>query len=339
MARLALTLLLLAQDNDYRGIVHCHSHLSHDSKGANEEIIAAAEKARVDFICMTDHPAPDSLSKALEGKHGKVLFIKGAEHKKLLALNLKDHLKAEDTQGKIDETLKQGGLAFLCHIEEIPRLDAYSNFTGIELYNIHADVKDEDKLKLFAGAMKFLKDDPDHSYLSFFDLPTRNLWHWDRLLQKRKTPAVAGNDAHQNVKLGKVQLDPYERSFRFVSTHVFARELEPKAILEALAGGRSYIAFDLLGDPKGFRFTIGKHTMGDEFVFEKSDINVTLPKAAVIRVLRNGRRIAMDYGASLNLPLNTPGVYRVEVYTTYKDRPYPWIYSNPIYVRSAGPSY
>lgn len=336
MLELFLSFLPFLQDNDYRGIIHCHSYLSHDSKGTNEEILAAARRAGVDFICMTDHPAPDSLSRALEGRHGDVLVIKGAEHPKLMALGLREPLKGENTQAKIDEALNQGALAFLCHIEQIPRLDSYSRFTGIELYNVHADVEDEDKLKLFAAAVKWLKDDPDHSFLAFFNPPSRNLWHWDRLLLKRKTPAVAGNDAHQNVRLGKIQLDPYERSFRFVSTHIFAGELQPKAVLEALAAGRSYIAFDLLGDPKGFRFMIGKHTMGDEFVFEKCEINVTLPREAVIRLLRNGRQIAMDYGAVLKRPLKTPGVYRVEVYTLYNDRPYPWIYSNPIYVRSAG---
>jgi hypothetical protein len=41
---------------DYRGIIHCHSKYSHDSQGTYEEILAAAKAAKVDFICMTDHP-------------------------------------------------------------------------------------------------------------------------------------------------------------------------------------------------------------------------------------------------------------------------------------------
>jgi hypothetical protein len=41
---------------DFRGIIHCHSKYSHDSKGTYEEILAAAKAAKVDFICMTDHP-------------------------------------------------------------------------------------------------------------------------------------------------------------------------------------------------------------------------------------------------------------------------------------------
>src|SRR5258706_15709512 len=70
--------------HDFRGIIHCHSKYSHDSKGTYEEILAAAKAAKVDFICMTDHPPKDDkglpLREGWTGLHDGVLFIQGAEY-------------------------------------------------------------------------------------------------------------------------------------------------------------------------------------------------------------------------------------------------------------------
>src|SRR5436190_5029287 len=41
---------------DLRCILHCHSDLSHDSRGTMEEIVAAAKRARVEALFMTNHP-------------------------------------------------------------------------------------------------------------------------------------------------------------------------------------------------------------------------------------------------------------------------------------------
>src|SRR6185369_12663715 len=57
---------------------------------------------------------------------------------------------------------------------------------------------------------------------------------------------IAGNDAHQNVKPFGLQLDPYARAFRFVSTHVLAPELTQEAVLGALKTQHAYVAFDIL---------------------------------------------------------------------------------------------
>ena len=38
-------------------------------------------------------------------------------------------------------------------------------------------------------------------------------------------------------------------------------------------------------------------------------------------------------GTSIDVPIDKPGVYRVEVWLTLAGEPRPWILSNPIYVR------
>ena len=52
----------------------------------------------------------------------------------------------------------------------------------------------------------------------------------------------------------EMDLDPYERSFRHVSTHLLMNELTEPAVVDALKSGRAYVAFDWLADPTGFVF-------------------------------------------------------------------------------------
>ena len=55
--------------NTYRGVMHVHSYLSHDSRGTLDDIIPAAKKDGIDFIFLTDHPHGDidSLPKGYKG--------------------------------------------------------------------------------------------------------------------------------------------------------------------------------------------------------------------------------------------------------------------------------
>ena len=50
----------LSNFHTYRGVMHAHSYLSHDSKGTLNDIIPAAKSDGIDFIFLTDHPHGDS---------------------------------------------------------------------------------------------------------------------------------------------------------------------------------------------------------------------------------------------------------------------------------------
>ena len=109
---------------DFRGIIHCHSKYSHDSRGSYEEILAAAKAAKIDFVCMTDHPPKDDpglpLREGWRGMRDGVLFIQGAEYgDNLLALGLKEPVTAKGRPARIDAIHAQGGLAFVCHLSLI----------------------------------------------------------------------------------------------------------------------------------------------------------------------------------------------------------------------------
>jgi len=239
---------------DYRGIIHCHSKYSHDSQGTYEEILAAAKAAKVDFICMTDHPpAGDKglpLREGWTGIHDGVLFIQGAEYSdQILGLGLKQPISGKDRRETIKAIHAQGGVAIACHPEEIDDWDAYAEADGMEIYNVHATLKRKSKDKMFlVEVAKKLKDDPEHSFQLLQDLDPAIVKKFDEqaTLRGGAFSCIAGNDAHQNVKPFGLQLDPYARAFKFVSTHVLAPELTQEAILQALKTQRAYVAFDIL---------------------------------------------------------------------------------------------
>src|SRR5260370_38512173 len=107
-------------------------------------------------------------------------------------------------------------------------------------------------------------------FANFLVRPAENLKRWDEAMSVggRKLVAIAGNDAHSNVGLsvndasGKqwlgVKLDPYERSFRTVRTHVLVRKdigLTREPLLEAISHGHCYVSFHLFSNGKVFIFS------------------------------------------------------------------------------------
>ena len=69
--------------NEYRGILHNHSKLSHDSEVAFEDILGALKTDKLDFICLSDHPNQGRADFSLQwrGIHDGKLFIPGFEMK------------------------------------------------------------------------------------------------------------------------------------------------------------------------------------------------------------------------------------------------------------------
>ncbi len=235
---------------DFRGIIHCHSLHSHDSKGTYEEILAAAKAAKVDFVCMTDHPPKGDPGKSLRegwtGIHDGILFIQGAEYSdQILALGIKEPIQHQDRRGKIRAIHEQGGVAIACHPEEITDWSEYEEADGMEIYNVHAALKKHQKDPAFlAAALKRLKEDPERSFELLQELDPAILARWDEINRTRRFTGIAGNDSHQNVNFFGLQLDPYPRAFKFVSTHVRAEELTQEAILRALKKGACVVVFD-----------------------------------------------------------------------------------------------
>ena len=264
MKRTRLVLLLLCScaspqsverpPRDFRGIIHCHSLYSHDSKGTYEEILAAAKAAKVDFVCITDHPPKGdpglSLREGWKGLHDGVLFIQGHElaGTNLLALGIDEPVQGKTPAEKIADIRRQGGVAIVSHPEEVTDWEPYLTADGMEIFNVHAAFKKlrENPANL-AAALKSVKEDPERSFMHLQELDPAVLAKWDEINKTRPFVGIAGNDSHQNVNILGLQLDPYPRAFKFVTTHVLADELTQESILRALRLGRCSVVFEDLG--------------------------------------------------------------------------------------------
>ncbi|MGE4004262.1 MAG: hypothetical protein AB7I48_29120 [Planctomycetaceae bacterium] len=399
----AITLLRLDREpvtlssgfTDYRAVMHVHSLWSHDSRGTPEEIREAARKAGVRVVMFTEHPAPhyDYFTDGHRGLADGVLFIPGAETKGLLnypLASVKDQT-AQSPQQEVDAVRGTGGMAFLCHLEE--RMDwELENLTGSEIYNIHADAKDE--LRLYAALrnplavfqlLSAFEQYPQEAFAALQNYPAGYLKRWDELCLKDRLTGIAANDAHHNqglhafvaedgsfqvqdgldepvlsinpeekpaikaLLLGKqpgdtifkLDLDPYERSFGHVSTHLLMNELTEAAVRDALQAGRAYVAFDWIADPSGFTFQARR---GEEILPMGSDVTLggglqleaAAPLPATIRLICNGVEVASAVGRTFECTPEQAGNYRLEVWVNLPDGPQIWILSNPIYVRAAG---
>lgn len=194
---------------DYRAILHCHSKFSHDSRGTIERVVEAAKAVGVNILMFNEHPA-DHYDYVLDGHQGMkdgVLLIPGAESGGFLAFPRRS-LKGIDTsspQEFADLVLRNDGLVFLSHLEE--RMDwEIIGMTGTEIYNTHADVKEENRLMfILASPLSWptmraaIEKYPQEFFASLQDYPKAYLRRWDELCQKSPLTGVAANDAHENI--------------------------------------------------------------------------------------------------------------------------------------------
>lgn len=327
---------------DWKGVVHCHSYLSHDSDGTVAEIVAAAHAARVDFVLMTDHQTDASIGDGARGRVGGVLLVVGAEVRTpqgtVMAFPLQSPLRRWQSAGAlVAEAGRQGALAFLCHAEDTRAWDV-DGICGVEIVNLHAGALAADRLEMLLwGFLLPLR-------ATFGLLCQRNpevFAGWDRQLGRRHpfTP-VGGNDAHANVRIfGPFggTIGTYREVFLTLSTHVLAVHLDEAGLVEALRAGRTYVCFDLFGEGTGFDFHAEAGT-------EVSPVGATVTASAALRLVarapRPGRlRLLHDGfvcresdGRALELLDPAPGVYRIEVMTASGA---PWIFSSSIRVLGA----
>ena len=141
-----------------------------------------------------------------------------------------------------------------------------------------------------------------------------------------------------NRKLFHVQLDPYERSARFVNTHVLAHELTEPAILGSLRAGRVFVGFDMIADSAGFQWFAAdgtNHTvMGETAAFSSAThLTARSPLPCRFTVLKDGTTARQQEGRALDWTPPAPGRYRVEADLKVLDNWVPWVYANPIELR------
>jgi len=351
---------------DYKGVMHVHSFLGGHSTGTFTELIAAAKSNGLDFVIMTEHPQPDFDTSAmtLNGLRSGVLFINGNEvatgdGDRLLLIpgsETANTAATKSTQQVIDEQKARSGLAIVAYPNEFHSWQA-NGYDGIEIYNLFTNTKSLNRVVTFFDALWSSRTYPDLMFANFFARPDDQESRWDEAIVdgNKKLVATEGNDAHSNIGLslndstGKqllgIKLDPFERTFHIVRTHVLVEKDKPltrESLLEAIAQGHCYISFDLFADPQGFNFTAEKgpeqKIMGDEVALDSGlHLKVSAPLPCRFLLFKNGNVIEQKLDQrTTDFEIHERGVYRIETYLDSLPRPAngkPWIISNPIYVR------
>jgi len=378
--------------NEYRGCLHSHSELSHDSAIPFPDIVKALKIADVDFIGMTDHYIDGKADYSLgwNGMHDGILFIRGYElDYGLMPWGIPEgtvFLESDEPRALAKRIHELGAVLFFSHCEQkrmwdLPELD------GMEIYNIHPDFSDEDLRQLAPQILLCLGAYPDQSMRLIFDRPKEFLARWDDLNKTRHITGIGANDSHQNVgirgfytakdtlvlrgtgekteiigeyklnfftrlalrmcfgplepdrQILRFELDPYERSCRYVNTHVLAKACTEKDIVESLRAGRAFVAFNMLADATGFVCFVqgqtGKAVMGESIALEPGlKLQAAAPNHCRFTVVKDGENVTQSEGTELVFAVTQPGKYRVEAELNILSEWTPWIYANPIEVRS-----
>lgn len=355
---------------DFRGAVHVHTHLSHDSRARPEDLVRAANEIGLDFVMTTDHANPDIFTKGLEGMHGKTLFIRGEEIIKggsgpfgacwppsacnsILGVGMNGALDVKKLS--MPELMKaveeQGAPVIVAHPMGFAAW-ASGDFAGMEIYDLADNIMPADWTSVLPAIGRLVKHlfvvlalgrPTKDALIDGLERPDQHLKQWDELLRDRRVFGVGAPDAHQNMKYFGVQLDKYAETLRFPSVHILAAQLTQQVLLAALKNGRTYTAFDLIADSQGFKFFAWDdhdiYVQGDEVALAQgraAGLTVQVPQEARIRLFKDGQRVQETLGSALDYAADAPGVYRVEAELKVKDDWKPWIFSNPIYVVSSG---
>jgi hypothetical protein len=349
---------------EYVGAVHLHTVHS-DGTATHTEVAYLAEKAGLDFVIVTDHNVREP---EVEGYHRNLLLLVGEEIHDPQRVPQSSHLlvfgtnrsfvdQAAEPQSLIDTVREAGGLAFLAHPFE--RSATYSGepdinwrdwdvtgYTGLEIWNTMSEFKSLVPTLPRALLMAYFPD------LGLRGPLRETLARWDELLAMgRRVAIIGGPDAHGTMYKKGPLVRPvlaYDWLLQAVRLHIltaapFTGDVEHDAALlyEALRQGRSFVAYDRIGDATGFRFcaqTGGASAgMGQSIAFEDRGVRliVTTPVRAYLRLIRQGQVVAEARSASsLQYDVAAPGAYRVEAYLRHRLRLRGWVFTNPIYVQS-----
>ncbi len=349
-----------------RGAYHVHSTVS-DGTGSIDEIAAAAARAGLQFVILTDHgdgtrvPGPPSYRSG-------VLCIEAVEvnttggHLVALGASPSPYPLAGTPQAVLEDVHRLGGIGIAAHPESPRASLRWSGWDvpldGIEWLNADSEWRDE-LLESLGRLMLTYALRPAETLTAALDRPDSVLARWDAATAKGQVVGLAGADAH--ARLGfRQQTDPFEEtwhvkvpsydaSFKAFSLRVLLDAplsgdpiRDADDILTRVRWGRTYTVIDGLASPGGFEFTAtsgGRSAgIGDDLDIAGEVVlhaRMAAPAGSRMVILQNGSILFDTKEPESHLGVVAePAAYRIEIYAPQAagDPPIPWVVSNPIYV-------
>ncbi len=354
-----------------RGVLHVHTRRS-DGGGTVADVAAAAARAGMQFVIVTDHGdgtrEPDAPA-YLDG----VLVIDGVEvttadgHVLGLGLGQAPYRLAGTGADVVEDINRLGGFAIAAHVDSAKRSLTWrawdAALTGFEWLNADSEWRDESRWSLMGLLLPYAIR-PADALARMLDRPEAALSRWDDLIRDRRLVTVAAADAHGRMGGGdeddarwwrrlSLPLPGYASLFRTFSVALTGVALsgrpdgDAEDVLSAIRRGHSVTVVDALAGPARLDLvaTSGLHvaTGGDALPLAgpvRVQANIPGPPDARITLIRNGVRVVEVEGTSLDREFaGEAAVYRVEVGLPAAPGtpPVPWMLSNPVFAgRGAG---
>ena len=241
------------------------------------------------------------------------------------------------------------GVEFLKNVH--PNLSRTNNIlAGMEICNSGADIRLDNQGEVGLIRRKIvsnLHSFPDEFFAGPSLYPKEILAEWDRDIQGKALTGIGVNEVLSISIFKEAGIDPfeeavinpYEVSFRNLVTHILAQDLTESSIRNALTNGHAFVAHDWLCDPAGFSFgainNLGVFGMGDTApLLGTTRVAGNTPVPAKLRLIHKGTVIQEITGTNLTFQAKEPGPYRLEAWLTLAGEDRPWIYSNPVYLKT-----
>lgn len=282
---------------EFKGILHAHTYWSHDSRGSIKEILPAAKKAKLDFLFFSDHAHGklDTFPRSYHGTYDGIIIESGTESSDGLMVCPMDSVVLDWNKGQdsiIKEVVERGGLALYVHTEK-PHDWENPDYQAMEIYNIHTDMLDGEKLVPLI--INFAINGKKYRHWCFrelYDDQTEILANWDKLNKSRKIVGMAAVDAHNNQNIRARYLD--DGKVEWVGPNAKTLEIKEPGLKEKI----------LLGEPDqaGWAFNFDVDTYFGSFNYVNTHVfSDTLNNVAIKNHLVEGHAfIAFENLAEAN---------------------------------------
>jgi hypothetical protein len=347
-----------------RGAIHIHTRRS-DGTGTVDDVAAAASRAGLNFIVLTDHGDGTREPDSPAYRHG-VLCIDAVEistaHGHLVALGLPraPYSLGGEARDVVEDVRRLGGMAIAAHPSsaraQLRWTDWNVDLDGLEWANADSEWRDEPLLTFARTLLTYPFRRPE-ALATLLDRPQEAFERWDALSRERPIVAVAASDAHARIALTSlgdpydnrisIHLPSYESIFRTFSIAIPGLALtgeaksDSRAVLDAIRRGGVYSSIDALAGPVALSFSAsdpdGSVAMGQDLIMKGPTmlvVQTNSPESATITLLRNGQPLKSGAGPRLEYQASEAGVYRVEMQWPGApgQPPVPWVVTNPIYL-------
>ncbi len=339
------------------GAYHIHSNRS-DGAADREAIAAAAARAGLAFIILTDHGDGTRQPDPPVYLHG-VLCLDAVEistnggHYVAIDMQPAPYPLGGEPDAVVEDVKRLGGFGIVAHPDSPRPQLAWSAwdapFDGVEWLSEDSEWRDESRARLTRALFQyFLRPAP--ALASLLDRPVATLERWDALTARRRVVGLAGIDAHGGIGRGLEEggkrraafghIPSYEASFRTFTTRAILdapftgdAAIDARALITSIRNGRVFTVIDALAGP-GF-VDLERDASG------QYEVDYAIPDGGELIMVKNGHDSSpVQEGRSgrnrLSAEDTNGTVVRFEVRVPYAPGkpPVPWLVTNPTYFRS-----